>query len=134
MSSADLAFCSCVLGAGLVYIELLRPGRVIFGLAGLVLIAVGCYELWRNSPAREGLSLVVLALLFFVIEAIWKTWFLAAVAATVSLCWGVVRLFPRPAQIEPALGVTGSILVGAVTTFLSYSAKRARANKRSDLS
>jgi membrane-bound ClpP family serine protease len=129
----NLAFSLAVLGTLAVYFEFVRPGRVIPGLIGALLLISGGYWLARNSPAERGIILLTGAALLFVIEAIWNTYFVAALAGTIAMGLGALQLFRQEPRIHPALAVGLSVVFGGVTAVLACSARKSRKNKWSDL-
>ncbi|MFL6352408.1 MAG: hypothetical protein ACJ74Z_11240 [Bryobacteraceae bacterium] len=129
----NTAFLLVIFGVLSMYAEFVRPGRLLPGLLGSVLAVVGAYFLWRNSPLASGVLLVTLAALFLIAETLWDAYFIPSILGTISLALGSAFLFPSERRIALTLAIPGSIVFGAVTTFLAFGAKRARRNKRSDL-
>lgn len=129
MAAAD-AFLLLVLGCLAVYWELVRPGRLAPGLIGCILVIAGGWLLWRNGPSGVGMALIAIAVCLFLAEIILPVDWVAGIAATAALAWGFGLLFPAPSGIPLAMAIPVSIVLGAISTVLAYSAKRARRNKR----
>jgi membrane-bound serine protease (ClpP class) len=127
------AFLLLILGFLAIYWEFVRPGTVVPGLLGCLLVAAAAYFLWRNAPAPGGLWLIAFAALSFVVEAFWSVPWVAGVLAAIAFTCGVCLLFPSPQRIHPALAIPVSILFSGITLLLTYATKRARRNKRSDI-
>lgn len=136
IASPTLAFVLLVIGILAIYREFLNPGRVIPGLFGLALTVISVYALAQNEPTAIGLVLISIAVILFVVEFLWDLWFLPGIVATLFLIDGFRRLIPgRPALpgINTAIVAVGSVILGALTILLAYSARRARQNKWSDI-
>jgi len=131
--STSAAFCLLFLGVSGVYCELLRPGHVWPGVAGIGAALAGGYFLWLASPVPLGLGLLAAAIVIFVLDAFVDLFNLPGIAATVSLAVGFTRLIAGPGQIQPLLASAASILFGALTMALNKTARRARRNKQLDL-
>lgn len=132
-ASPTLAFVLLVIGVLGIYREFLNPGRVIPGLVGLALTVIAVYGLVRNGPTAIGLTLIGVAILFFIVETIWDLRFLPGIVGTLFLIDGFRRLIAPPLAISLPIAVIGSIILGGVTTLLAFGARRARQNKWSDI-
>jgi membrane-bound serine protease (ClpP class) len=133
LASPTLAFVLLVMGVLGIYRELVNPGRVIPGIAGLALTVIATYCLWQHGPTLIGLVLIGAAALLFIVESLWDFYFLPGILATLLLMDGFRRLIPGPQGISLPFAVLGSCIVGAVTILLAYGARRARKNKWSDI-
>jgi membrane-bound serine protease (ClpP class) len=129
----NAAFLILIFGILSIYGEFMRPGRLLPGLLGSVMAITGAFWLWRNSPAILGVLLITFAVLLFIAEALWDTYFIAGILGTISLVPGFSLLFPPARRIAPSVAIPVSIVFGALTTLLAWEAKRARRNKRADL-
>ncbi len=74
----------------------------------------------------------------FLLDAFVNSYFatsvVVSVAATAALATGFWKLFDSPPVIQPVLALPLCAVFGTITAFLSYGAKRARRNKRVDIS
>lgn len=127
------AFVLAILGVLAIYCEFVWPGKVYPGVLGSIVLIIGAYFLWLNSPSRSGLLLIGLAVPLFLVETLWKTAFVAGIAGTALLSFGVCRLFIGPSRIGLGLAIPVCIVFGAISVFLAYGARRARQNKWSDV-
>ncbi len=116
-----------------IYLECLRPGYAIAGCLGAASLLWGGYQLWFYRPTVDGCSLLIAAILLFILELARNTRFAAAISATVALCLGLNRLLPSPHQLNRTLAACISVALGAVTTLACTAVREARRNKRSDL-
>ena len=129
----NTAFLLLVFGVLAIEFEFLRPGRIVPGLAGVGLTITSLASLWRHSPTRTGIVLLVGAVLFLAIEALWNAHFVPGILGSVGLTVGFVRLFPSPRSIAAGLAIAGSVVLGGTTMFLIFGARKARQNKQPDL-
>jgi membrane-bound serine protease (ClpP class) len=133
VASPSLAFVLLVVGVLGIYREFLNPGRVIPGLFGLALVVISVYALAQNEPTVAGMVLVGIGIVLFVVEARWNLRFLPGIVGTLFLIDGFRRLVAGPQGINIVFIVVGSIMLGAATILMAYGARRARANKWSDV-
>jgi membrane-bound serine protease (ClpP class) len=133
VASPSLAFVLLVVGVLGIYREFLNPGRVIPGLFGLALVVISVYALAQNEPTVAGMVLVGIGIVLFAVEARWNLRFLPGIVGTLFLIDGFRRLIAGPQGINIVFIVVGSIMLGAVTILMAYGARRARANKWSDV-
>ena len=131
--SPDLAYGLAFGGFFGVYLEFIRPGKIFPGVIGSLLVTVGLFFLWQNGPTLQGVLPILAAAILFGIEMLWQTWFVAALGGTVALLIGSLLLFEGPLRIHPALACGVSVIFGIATTYLLFSAKKARKNKWADL-
>lgn len=126
--SPATAYAFVVFGLLLVYAELTRPGAVLPGTCGLVLLCLGSHGLWRCGLRAGGLALCAAAVALFSAEAIGRSrlW-LGGLPATAALIAGSLTLCRTP--VPPLLAITGSVAMGASTTLLLRASRRARRNK-----
>lgn len=125
----NAAFLLTILGVLAIYCEFVWPGNVYPGVLGSIVLIVGAYFLWQNSPAGIGLLAVGLAALLFLVETLWNTRFAAGIAGTILLSFGFCRLFTGSNRIGVSLAIPVCIVFGAISVFLAYGARRARQNK-----
>jgi membrane-bound ClpP family serine protease len=117
-----------------IYLELLWPGRVVAGCVGLALFLWGCYQLWLYRPTAEGCLLLVLAAALFGTELLVNSRYLAGVAGTLALFYGLDRLLPAPHALNVPFIASVCAVLGLITTLACISAREARRTKRADLS
>ena len=122
----NLAFSLLILGALGVYWELHAPGMIAPGLLGLLLIAVGAYGIYQDSPSWYGITLLALALLLLAIELKYYTHMISGIAGAILLAFGASFLLEGGKRITPALAFSVSLAFGAITIFLGFLGMRAR--------
>lgn len=127
------AFVIAVAGVLSIYVECARPGWIVPGLCGVIALLYGSYSLSRYEPTALGMALIAAALVLFIVEAVYATYFLAGIAATGCLAAGAWTLIEGAQRISPWAAVLLSVVFGVVTGFLGYAAKRARRNKWADV-
>jgi membrane-bound ClpP family serine protease len=116
-------------GTLLGYFEMMRPGMVVPGVAGLSICCWGAYAAAQNHPRPSGLLLVAAATACFASRVFAPTRGLLlpagiAFAGAAGLC-----LFAQPSAIVTIL----MAVLAVFTAALCNSAARARRNKRMDL-
>jgi len=132
-TSPNAAFALTIFGVLGIYCEFVWPGRIIPGFLGLAAALAGAFCLWRHSPTAAGLGLLGGALILFVLDAAVETFHIAGTLGTVALAAGFWKLFDKPPLISAGLAFSLSLVLGGVTILLNRGARRARRNKRADL-
>jgi membrane-bound ClpP family serine protease len=135
----NTAFVLAIFGLLGIYWELVLPSHRIAriigpGVLGLATALTGGYFLWWQSPSALGLQLLAAAAALFLLDAFVNSYIAAGVVATLAMAIGFWKLFNAPHGIQPVLAFPLCIVFGTVTTVLNYSARRARRNKRADIS
>ncbi len=125
LADPNLAFLLLILGALGVYWELHAPGMILPGVAGIVLMCLGAYGLYEDSPTWYGLALLTLAILLLGIELKFYTHMISGVAGTILLALGAILLLQGPKRIAPAFAVAVSVGFGLIAIFLGVLANRA---------
>ncbi len=129
----NLSFVLLLGGVLLLYAELLWIGKIYLGTAGSILLLMGVSGLWKLPHNALGLVLIAASVSAFILEAFFRTNYLAGIAATILLAGGFWKLCPAPAAISPVLVFPSTALLGVLTVKLLAIAKQARQNKKSDL-
>lgn len=128
----NLSFLLLVLGIFAVYVEFNHPGLVVPGVLGVFCIVLSVFAL-NILPVRfAALGLILLAFVFFILEAKFTSYGALTVAGISSLVLGALLLVDGPipqmrVQLLTALSV--SIPLGIITTFLMTIALRAHRAK-----
>jgi uncharacterized membrane protein YccC len=145
----NTAFVLTIFGLLGIYAELVWPGfswlgfsrsgyrvaRILGpGTLGLASALTGGYFLWWYTPSPQGLTWLGAAAGLFLVDAFVNSYFAAGVAATAAMAVGFWKLFDSPPVIQPVLAFPLCVVLGTVTALLNHSAKRARRNKRADIS
>lgn len=126
--SPDLAYAAMILGFLLGYWELIRPGTVLPGVAGAVLVMLGVAS-FAGRVQKLGLLLCLLSLLLVLVDAHFRLRGMLALAGGAILAVGARELS------APAIGWltawTLSIPFLWITNWLLTIALQAKANKLS---
>lgn len=125
LADPNLAFLLLIVGALGVYWELHAPGMVVPGVIGVVLMCLGAYGLYQDSPTWYGLTLLALAILLLGIELKFYTHMISGTAGTVLLALGAILLIQGPKRITPAFAIAVSVGFGLIAIFLGVLAGRA---------
>ena len=131
--TSTAAFVLLIAGVLAIYRECMRPGGIIPGLLGCILVLSAGYALFRFSPAPLGVALLALAALFFVAEVFSRISWLAGLVGALAFTCGAALLFPAPNRIPLTVAIPVSLGFSGITILLAYGAKRARRNKWSDV-
>jgi membrane-bound ClpP family serine protease len=116
-----------------IYLECLRPGRVIAGCIGVALLLWGVYVLFTYRPTIRGSLFLLFAGVLFAVEIFFRTRFVSSMAGTAALFAGLRELLPPPHPIQPLFALCVSVVFGFVTALLCAAAGEARRNKRRDI-
>ena len=125
--SAGTAYSLTVLSILLVYIELIRPGAILPGVCGLMLLCFGAHELWRQSFHAKGVGLCIFGIGLVAAEAVLTARFISGALGTVALIAGSLLLCGD--RIPAAVAVAGGLAVGLTSTVLAALGCSARRNK-----
>lgn len=125
----NVAFVLLVLGALGVYWEMHAPGLVAPGVIGVVLVCLGAYGLYEDTPTWYGLTLIALAIMLLTIELKYYTHMVSGITGTVLLALGAILLLQGPRRVAPALSIAVAAAFGIITIFLGSLGMRARTAK-----
>lgn len=115
-------------GLLLIYLECNRPGRVLPGVAGLLLFLLGLHSLSLLPLRMRAILLVIFAFSLLALPARGTAvWFWVA-TGTALLGLGLSRLSAQQAWSLPAAAC--GLLIGLITGWLATIAGRARRAKR----
>lgn len=126
VTDPNVAFVLLILGALGLYWELHAPGIIVPGLLGVLLICIGAYGLYQDSPTWYGLTLLALAALLLAIEVKYYTHMISGAAGAILLAFGAIALIQGPRRITPGLAIATSIAFGIIIVFLGFLGMRAR--------
>jgi membrane-bound serine protease (ClpP class) len=125
----NLAFTFVLFGTLALLWELHAPGLVLPGLLGVVVMAMGAWGLYQNSPTPYGLALLLLAVLFLAIEISYHTHMISGLSGSLLLGAGAILLFRGPKHIAPSLALAASTALAIITAFLGFLAVRSRSEQ-----
>ena len=128
----DLALVLVTAGMLCIYLEFLRPGMILAGVCGSVMLLFGLAGFIHSAGAHgspfhwRGAALIFLGFTVLLPEARYQTKHLLTVIAAIFLPWGAILMEPRLHLITVVLTLVPFALI---TSFLLNLAVRARRNK-----
>lgn len=128
---ADPAILLLTIGLLLIYYELNRPGSVLPGAAGLLGTLLAIDSLTHLPLNRPAVVLLFTGILLLSLGLIRPTGIAVALAATLSLTFGLYRL-TGTGLTHTVTSIGCGLVLGGVTSLLTRIARRARANKAVD--
>lgn len=131
LASPDAAVLILTIGILLTYLELNRPGSIVPGAFGLLLILLSAASLMKASVVPLAASLAFLSLAMFAANLRRSVHLSLLLGSTVCLVVSLAHLTRKPAP-HPITAALCGFLIGGVTSILTSIARRARANKRVD--
>jgi membrane-bound serine protease (ClpP class) len=131
ISDPNLAVILLVLGVLGIYVEFNSPGLVFPGVAGGICAILAFSALAVLPLNLTGVTLLLLALACFILEAKYTTHGVLGIGGAVSMVLGLLMLVegPKELQIHPATAIGVTIPFAGITIFLATIALRARRNK-----
>lgn len=128
----NIAFILLAVGALGLYFEFNHPGAVLPGVIGFFFIVLAIFALNVMPVRYTSVALILLAFVFFALEAKFATHGVLSIAGIVALTLGGLLLVDGPipemrVHLWTALAV--SIPLGLITSFLMGIALKARRNK-----
>jgi membrane-bound serine protease (ClpP class) len=129
----NIAFITLAIGLLAIYFEFNHPGAVIPGVIGFFFVVLAVFALNILPVRYAALGLILLAFIFFALEAKFTSHGALTIAGIASLTLGALLLIDSPVpelrvHLWTALAV--SVPLGLITAFLMSIALRARRNKR----
>lgn len=122
-----LALLVLILGLAGVYLEFTNPGLIVPGVAGGILLIVGLMALSLLPINFAGVALMLLAVAFFVLEAVTPTSGVLAAGGIAAMVLGIVILVDTDVP-ELQIGWSAAVLMtlpfAAITVFLLQLAVR----------
>jgi membrane-bound serine protease (ClpP class) len=129
----NIAFITLAIGLLAIYFEFNHPGAIIPGVVGFFFVVLAVFAL-NILPVRfAALGLILMAFVFFALEAKFTSHGALTIAGIASLTMGALLLIDSPVpemrvHLWTALAV--SVPLGLITAFLMSIALKARRNKR----
>jgi len=123
----NVAVLSVFVGLMVGYIELLRPGLVLPGVAGLVLVMLGVASLWTQPVHAAWLLMMPVAFILLYVDARFRLYGIAGLCAA-ALMAAALRYGFR-GTVSWAVSIAVSVPYVVITDWLVGLALRARANK-----
>ncbi len=132
IADPNLALVLLVLGVLGIYVEFSAPGLIVPGVAGAILVLLGLSALSVLPINWVGATLLILAIVMFILEAKFVTHGILAVGGTAAMILGALLLVKSPfpeARIHPGTAIGLALPFAIITTFLVSLVIRARRNK-----
>lgn len=131
IADPNVGFILLIVGALGLYVEFNSPGLILPGVAGGILLLMGVSSLAVLPLSWVGVSLLLLGLTLFVLEAHFASHGVLGIGGTVALILGALMLIDGPPEMKIHLvtALSVSIPFALITMFLLSLAVRARRNK-----
>jgi len=131
IADPNIGFILLIVGALGVYVEFNSPGLILPGVAGGILFLMGVSSLAVLPLSWVGVSLLLLGVTLFVLEAHFASHGVLGIGGTIALILGALMLVngPPSMQIHLVTALSVSIPFALITMFLLSLAIRARQNK-----
>ena len=128
----NMSFVLLAIGLLALYVEFNHPGAIVPGVVGFFFVVLAIFALNILPVRYTALALILVAFVFFALEAKFASHGILTIAGIASLTFGALLLVDSPipqmrVHIWTALAV--SIPLGIITSFLMTIALRARQNK-----
>jgi membrane-bound serine protease (ClpP class) len=133
ISDPNLALILLALGALGIYSEFSAPGMILPGVAGSICALLGLAALSVLPISWLGVSLMLLAAIFFALEMKFTSHGVLGIGGAVALVLGCLLLIDSPLpelRIRPLTVFAVTLPFALITAFLVTIAARARRNKR----
>jgi membrane-bound serine protease (ClpP class) len=132
LMNPNMAFVILAIGLLALYVEFNHPGAIIPGVVGFFFIVLAVFALNILPIRYSAFAMIVLAFVFFALEAKFTSHGALTIAGIASLTIGAMLLVDGPipemrVHLWTALAV--SIPLGVITAFLMAIALKARRNK-----
>ncbi len=132
LMNPNMAFVILAIGLLSLYVEFNHPGAIVPGVVGFFFIVLAVFALNILPIRYSAFAMIVLAFVFFALEAKFTSHGALTIAGIASLTIGALLLVDGPipemrVHLWTALAV--SIPLGAITAFLMSIALKARRNK-----
>ena len=131
VSDPNIALIVLLLGALGLYVEFSTPGLVFPGVAGAMFLLLGLSAIALLPLNWLGVSLIVLALALFVLEAKFTSFGVLGAGGAAAMILGMLFLIEGPPEFRISLGTAVGIALpfAVISVFLTTLVMRARGNK-----
>lgn len=131
ISHPNIAFILVVLGLLGLYVEFSAPGLIVPGVLGAISAILGLAAMSLLPINWLGAALIVLAIILFVLEAVFTSYGILGIGGAVAMVLGAMMLVEGPPEFRitfaTALGV--GLPFAAIAVFLMTLVLRAHKNK-----
>jgi membrane-bound serine protease (ClpP class) len=131
ISHPNIAFILLVLGLLGLYVEFSSPGLIVPGVAGAIMAVLGLAAMSLLPINWLGAALIVLALVLFVLEAIFASYGILGIGGAVAMVLGAMMLVEGPPELRITLRTALAVAVpfAAIAVFLMTLVVRAHSGK-----
>jgi membrane-bound serine protease (ClpP class) len=132
IADPNIALVLLVIGALSIYIEFNAPGLIVPGIVGAILVLLGLSAISVLPISWLGVSLLILALTLFALEAKFATHGILGIGGAVSMALGAVLLVQSPVpemRVHWSTAIALTLPFSIITVLLMSLALRARRNK-----
>ncbi len=131
VSDPNIALVVLLLGALGLYVEFSMPGLIFPGVAGAMFLLLGLSAIALLPLNWLGVSLIVLALALFVLEAKFTSFGVLGAGGAAAMILGMLFLIEGPPEFRISLGTAVGIALpfAVISVFLTTLVMRARGNK-----
>jgi membrane-bound serine protease (ClpP class) len=131
IADPNIGFILLMLGALGIYVEFSSPGLIFPGVAGAILALLGLSSLSILPINWVGVTLLLLSIALFVLEAKFTSHGILGIGGTVAMVLGAMLLINGPPEMRIHLATALSVAIpfAAITIFLVAIVVEARRNK-----
>lgn len=130
-STPNQAVVVGTLGFCLILIEFNRPGTILPGAIGLLLLLLGIASLSHHPPQAWAVCVFVSSMFLLLVSLRYRVAAWLLVCAALGLCAGLRGLEPKgPDEVALQVALPCGLLSGALSAVLAQIALRARRAKR----
>jgi len=129
-SHPTLLFATIFAGVLLIYAEANRPGSIVPGCVGLLLVLAPLPALLTPSVRLASAGLLSAGFVVCVLQAWIPVPWMATIIGVAAMTAGIARFYDSSRQPNPVAGFLLSGILGVTTSYLATVALRARRAKR----
>lgn len=128
----NIAFILLALGVLGLYVEFTHPGLIAPGVAGAIMLVLGMFALSLLPINWTGALLIIMAFMFFILEAKFMSHGVLAVGGILSMILGALMLVDTPIpemRVKLITALSVALPLGLITVFLVRLALKAWKSK-----
>ena len=127
LSDPNIAYILLLIGLAGLYFEFSTPGVILPGVIGGISLIMAFFAMQTLPVNYAGVALILFSIILFIAEIKVISHGILTIGGIVSLVIGSLMLFQTP---DPALRVSWSVLIPAVTITRSFSSPSSRSPSR----
>ncbi|MBI3872070.1 MAG: nodulation protein NfeD [candidate division Zixibacteria bacterium] len=117
LTNPNIAYILMSIGWIGILMELYNPGSIFPGVIGAISLIVGFYSLQTLPINYAGLSLIILAIILFILELKIVSHGLLTIGGAIAMIIGSVMLIDSP---DPAVHISFSVILAVVGTVVAF--------------